>query len=912
MHDRAKLTVDAPAPASIWQVQLLGGLRATHGNLVLAQFPSRPVATLLACLAINPQRRRSREELIELLWPGLDVATGRNRLRQVLSTLKRMLEPPDVVPDSVLLADRQSVGTHADALRCDVHEFERFVRERNSAQAAHVYRGDLLPGFFDEWIEDERARLRAVYERIQADVAAGAAHGGVDHPRVDEAARGTAAGSDGPFRSLPTYVSAFFGREREMTLVQEALATARLVTLSGFGGCGKTRLAIEVARTASGIDTIAFVPLAECTDATQIVERIRAALQMDTTQDNALAQLCAFLVDREVLLVLDNFEQLVERDGSTRVVELLERLPRLHCLVTSRRALDVAGEREIALDPLTLPQPAMSVAEAAGTPSVALFVDRARGARPDFALTERNRAPLIRLAAALEGLPLAIEIAASRIRAFSPEEMCDALAQRFVLLSRRGQRGARLGRHASLHATVEWSWHLLEPSRQRFFAALSVFRGGWTAMAVAAICQTPDAAHQLEELVADSLLRVDRDYDGATRFSMLETIREFAAERVGEDAAGLRSRHRGHYLDVARQATVNASALPDEDFPNLLQAITTALDDGVPAVALAIGVALRSHWEARGTTPLVLRLLERALADCPPKDPILHPALDLLALMALNAGDAVRGIAYATRAVEIADVPPVDHAASLVTLARLTWEREQSGADAMPLLEKALAIATEAAAPRVQADALRVMATVVLRHGSHHADYAQADGLFARAEALYREARLSVWTHRTLLSRVGCLTGLERYAEARQMLEVCERFFAAMDSVADLITVANMSGYVESGQEHWAEAVAAGRRCVQLAWDRHAHLWLATALGNLPHPLAMLGHASEAAQLMAFSARFWEGSIGPLSASDTSTIEDVRTLVTAALGEVQTASLWMTGAELSLPDAVHLALSVGA
>src|SRR5205814_6213608 len=138
---------------------------------------------------------------------------------------------------------------------------------------------------------------------------------------------------------------------------------------------------------------------------------------------------------------------------------------------------------------------------------LALFIDRARGARGDFAMTEDNRGALVALCRALEGLPLAIEIAASRIRSYSPREMCDALAERFELLTRQGQRGARYGRHASLQAAIEWSWNLLSPGEQRFFAGLSVFRGGFTADAVEAVCGVRDARASLDALVVDSLVR---------------------------------------------------------------------------------------------------------------------------------------------------------------------------------------------------------------------------------------------------------------------------------------------------------------------------------------------------------------------------------------------------------------------
>jgi predicted ATPase len=912
-HDPHTQTRPDAAPAATWEVRLLGGLRATHGSVELVQFPSRPVAMLLARLALHPERSHSREELIELLWPGVELEVGRNRLRQVLSTLRRLLEPPSVPPGSVLFANRQSVGLHARAVSSDVQEFERHVREKAAAEALQCYRGDLLPGFFDEWVEDERTRLRAVFERVRTRVEElgdpaqpPAAHEQV--LAVAPALPSMRATAEAPIRRLPAYVSVFFGRESEQQQVQRLLAAHRLVTLSGFGGAGKTRLAVEVARSAAGFDTVAFVPLAECSEAGQIAEQIRDALRMQASQEDVVGQLCAFLAGRDVLLVLDNFEQLVYA-GAGIVEKLLERLPRLHCLVTSRRSLNVVGEREIAVAPLPLPQASMGIAEAERTPSVALFVDRARGARPDFAITERNREALIRLARALEGLPLAIEIAASRIRTFSPQEMCGALQWRFDLLTRQGSGALRHGRHASLQIAASWSWQLLTPVLQKFFAALSVFRGGWTTAAVEAVCADPDAGKRLEELVTDSLLRAETDAAGITRFSMLESIREFAQEKLGAEAAALRARHRAHYQQLAQRAAADDGPVPEEEFLNLQQAMRSALDDDDPAEALRIGVALRPFWEALGMPPAVLHLLHRAQASCPADDADLPASLNLLALMALRAGEAQQAHEYAARALAQAGADPTRRAPALVTLARVAWERDQRDAEVQPLLDEALGLATAADLPLVQADVVRAMATVALMHGSRHADYASADALFARSEALYRQAGQASRAHRALLSRVGCLAGLGRYADARRCLVICEGFFAARASVADLIAVSNLTGFLESAQERWREAVAAGQRGVQLAWDRHARLALVTALWNLPHPLAMLGELAAAARLISFSARFWELNIGPLPPNDVSTLADFRALVAERLGAEQAATLAAEGEGLSLSEAVRLALS---
>ena len=900
----------------LWHIQLLGGLRATRGSAAIAQFPSRPIAMLLALLALQPQRRHSREELIELLWPGVELDVGRNRLRQVLSTLRRLLEPPDVPPDSVLIADRQTVGLNADAVASDVREFEQLLRQGATAQALDCYRGDLLPGFLDEWVEDERIRLSALYERAVArsqqrlGEPGGAARAQSNEPRAKrgEEAREHPAQRVGGSRSLPSYVSVFFDRETDMRHVLDALAEYRLVTLAGLGGFGKTRLAVESARAAEGFDPVAFVPLSECSAADLIADSIRSALRMEATQEDALAQLCAFLSERDVLLALDNFEQLVD-DGGRVVLDLLERLPRLRCLVTSRRVLDVPGEHVLVVDPLPVPQPSMRAAEAVATPSLALFIDRARGARADFALTDDNREALIEITRALEGLPLAIEIAASRIRSYSPSEMRDALAARFDVLTRQGQRGARYGRHASLQATIEWSWNLLSESEQAFFAALSVFRGGFGASAVEAVCKTKDSRGALEALVAASLLRAETSEAGTTRFSMLDTLREFAQERLGAGVRELRVRHRAYFLQIAREAAAADRSIAAREMPNLKQALVTAVEDGEPACALDLGVALRTHWEAHGTLPDELRLLGQAADACTQAEPGLHAGLNLLAQLALSAGDIERARGYAERALKEAGDDAGRRAAALVSLGRVSWERDQRDKTVTRSLDEALALAAKAGAAEVEADALFVKGKVALKHGEDDADFKTANGLLEKAEALYRKIGQPRWAHRVLLSRAGALAGLKRYKQARQVLAECERYFAGLDSVADLINLANMTGFIESAQKHWTEALAAGRRCVQLAWERHAHLHLAAALWNLPQPLMMLGELATAERLTSFAVRFWEQSIGPLSAHDVRVIEEQRKATARKLGAQPAKMLWAEGAALSLAEAVELALS---
>jgi tetratricopeptide (TPR) repeat protein len=205
-----------------------------------------------------------------------------------------------------------------------------------------------------------------------------------------------------------------------------------------------------------------------------------------------------------------------------------------------------------------------------------------------------------------------------------------------------------------------------------------------------------------------------------------------------------------------------------------------------------------------------------------------------------------------------------------------------------------------------------VKATVALKHGSLDADFETARGLFEQVEALYRRLGQTRLAHRVLLSRVGCLAGLKRYGEAREILARCERYFSEINSVTDQIAAANMTAYLESEQEHWQQAVDAARRCVRLAWERHAHMLLAAALWSLPpYSLIQLGEVELAARLMPFAAKFWERSIGPLSAADAETVEQVRRVALEKLGRPRAEMLRAQGEAMSLSKAVELALGEG-
>jgi predicted ATPase/DNA-binding SARP family transcriptional activator len=376
--------------------------------------------------------------------------------------------------------------------------------------------------------------------------------------------RGSAGRQPGaaPQALLPVQLTCFFGREEEITRLVELLASpvTRLVTLTGPGGSGKTRLAIAVAGRLQELfgEAVAFVPLADLSEAREIPDTIADTLGLSHAPDREpLGQVVEHMRDQPWLLVLDNYEHLVE-EGALLVRTLLERIPTLTCLATSRQSLGLAGEQEFALLPLPTPRRSDSLEQLREHASVQLFVDRARAAHADFQLTEANAAAVGELCDRLEGLPLALELAAARAAVLTPEQMLAQLEQRFAFLVSR-QRGVP-ARHRTLRAALDSSYQLLDPELRQFFARLSVFRGGWRLEAARSVCDEPCAIDYLEELRGYSLIVVEeRGGDPGNRwmrYRMLETLREYAWEQLAAsgDLATVRKRHRDWYLQLAEQA----------------------------------------------------------------------------------------------------------------------------------------------------------------------------------------------------------------------------------------------------------------------------------------------------------------------------------------------------------------------
>jgi predicted ATPase/class 3 adenylate cyclase/DNA-binding NarL/FixJ family response regulator len=402
--------------------------------------------------------------------------------------------------------------------------------------------------------------------------------------------------------SLPTQLTSFVGREAQIKDVRQILVDNRLVTLTGAGGVGKTRLAVHVAAQMAGEfgDGVSYVDLAPLTDPELVAVTVARSLGLpDQPGRSTIDSLLRFVRDRQLLMALDNCEHLLDACAEL-VVALLGGATGLTLLATSREAIGVAGE-------VSWRVPSLSLADEA----IELFTDRARHARPDFTLTDDNAATVGEICKRLDGVPLAIELAAARVRALSLAEILDSLHDRFRLLTGGARTAVR--RQQTLRASVDWSHALLTEPERVLFRRLAVFLGGFDLGAARVVAGGGDVERyqvldQLTLLVDKSLVVADNS-GGTTRYRLLETVRQYALEKLGEsgEADAVRTRHRDHYTSMAALLDAPAGSEYEQrleqaeiEIDNLRAAFAWSRENSDVELALALASSLQPLWLARG------------------------------------------------------------------------------------------------------------------------------------------------------------------------------------------------------------------------------------------------------------------------------------------------------------------------
>jgi predicted ATPase/class 3 adenylate cyclase len=421
--------------------------------------------------------------------------------------------------------------------------------------------------------------------------------------------------------NLPTQATPLIGREREVEAVCERLRSpeVRLLTLTGPGGTGKTRLGLQAAAELleDYENGVFFASLAAVSDPALVTPTVAGVLGVkEAGSEGLLDKLKEYLRDKRMLLVLDNFEHLLE--AAPMATELLGTAPGLKVLATSRTPLRLYGEHEFAVPPLALPDPRrpQPLGRLAQYEAVRLFIERARAVKVDFSVTNENAPAVAEICARLDGLPLAIELAAARIRLLPPQAMLARLSDRLRLLT----GGARdlPERHRTLRATIEWSYALLDPAEQMLFLRLAVFAGGRTLEAMEAVCNPGGELELLEgveTLLENNLLRREEGVGEEPRFLMLETVHDYAREKLEEsgEAEAIKRVHAEYFLTLAEGAAWLADRMEDEH-DNLRAALTWALEREEGELGLRLAGALLPFWSRQGHWSEGRRWIEAALA----------------------------------------------------------------------------------------------------------------------------------------------------------------------------------------------------------------------------------------------------------------------------------------------------------
>lgn len=724
--------------------------------------------------------------------------------------------------------------------------------------------------------------------------------------------------------ALPSVLTRFFGRQQESARLVDLLSrrTVRLVTLTGPGGIGKTRLSLEVAHRMAGVfaQDICLVELAGVTDGSSVDDAVAAALHLPTTGRSSTAAIVDYLRDKSLLLVLDNCEHLVK--ACARLVQTLGRgAAGLTVLATSRIPLHLDEEHVVRLEPFAIPvingMERLSVADALRFDSVQLFTNRAAQSLLHFTLTDANVLAVVRICQQLDGIPLAIEIAAAQARALPVEAIAERLGQRFAWLNR--QVAGTLPRQRTLHTLIDWSYGLLSRQARSLLRQLAVFAGGWTLAAAEAVSASEEVcAELLAELVDHSLVVFGADAEHQ-RYGMHDTIRQFAQEQLrgSDQEAGARERHARYYAELVARAAENRTGQP---FPERLQTVVNDHDnvrqafewlvahDGEQALALVaqLGTEL-NFWELGGFFQEGRRWLQRVLEGT---EGLVSLQRGHALLAAADLSSAITDFDYGLQCVQQAQQlfqqlgdprAEIDARLKYCNLAALAGKVTNIQAQA----EEALRMAEQLSYTFGIAMARRVLGSI-----AYDADMPEsAIQHHLPNVALWRELENPFELATTLINLGVTLLEIGEYAAARQAFEECRDIYQSLGYQRGVSLAMHNLGETAHKMGEYANA----RELIRESLRIRRHLGLPR---GYPYSFELLaqfneseGRYEQAVQLLAASETLRVRIGAPLEQVAQKHVTAVLASARAQLGDVAFELAWSKGATMTTEQAIALALS---
>jgi non-specific serine/threonine protein kinase len=687
--------------------------------------------------------------------------------------------------------------------------------------------------------------------------------------------------------NLPRQLSTFVGREKEIAEIRQILSGTRLLTLTGAGGCGKTRLSYQVGAQVLDefADGVWLTELGSLTESALLPQALLSTLEIREQRGRTLTEtITGYLAPKSVLLILDNCEHLLIGCAQLSAA-LLQACPELRILATSREALGVAGETVHQVPGLSFPdseEPPL-LDQLTRFESVQLFVDRACLRKPDFAVTPANAASVANVCHRLDGIPLAIELAAARIRVLSVEQLADRLDNRFKLLTQGSHTGLR--HHQTLRMTMDWSHELLSGSEAALLRRLSVFAGRFSLEAVESVCAgdsvaEPDVLDLLQHLIDKSMV-VSEDHDDAVRYRLLETVRQYGQERLGEakESRPVKRRHLEFFLALAEEAEPNLQGTGqgssqadwldrlEADHDNLRAAMESALVQNDAQLAVRLAGTLWRFWEVRGYLSEGRDALKQALA----------------------IGK---------------DASPSFHAKALDGAGRLSW-RQGDFQDAKQLFAESLALWRTAGDKAGEANSLHGLARAALNLQDHKSARTSCEESLEIQRQLRDKQGIA-----TAMNTLGEVARSQRdFAQAETHYGESLAIFREIGDTAASVSVLHNLAYTALNRGDEKKAEAFFREAITIARELKDQLGIFSMLGGLACVATARGQAERAAML--FAAAEAVGSARGYAGDRIDQDEVNRHLAAArsAFGEEKFNAAWTRGQAMPPEDAIAYALS---